>query len=349
MYHYLSVMNSDEYFKIMEETGKFTYQIIDDYLNQIPEIGMRELVKTFIDGRLQNKRRLRSLLTRACYHILTCDESREGWKKAKNLYAFAELWLIADYLTNDVFDGKLDKCKTKLPKDNNLFFMASAIVRELAQKVLNNAFEDFNTALEARTEALNVFSELVRDAYLHQWVDHAEKYKGETPEQLEEKLQEIYNKRYNLYQAGNIFGHLLRISGLTINPKKEKEIELLYQYGNKSSSKLQIVNDIADVAENCYDAKNRILTFPLVLTIVRTGKNVYGLPPSEIKELFVKSGAFHECRKKAIGEMKKAKKVLRELSKLVEKDNLGIKLLNGFLVMARSNKYYKILRAYENG
>ena len=110
---------------------------------------------------------------------------------------------------------------------------------------------------------------------------------------------------------------------------------------------LQIVNDIADIAENCYDARNKILSLPLTLTMIKTRKNVYELPTSEIRELFVKSSAFKECRKKAIRGMKEAKKSLKELSQIIGKDNLGIKLLNGFLIMAWSKKYYKSLRAYE--
>ena len=340
-------MLAEEYFRIMEETGSFTYKIIENYLDQIPEEGMRKLVNSFINGRLKNKRRLRSLLVRASYHILTNDSNSEGWKKAKNLYAFAELWCIADYLTNDVFDNKLDKCKMKLPEDKNLFFMASAVIRELSQKALNDAFDDFNTSLEARIEALNTFSDLVKDAYLHQWVDYTEKYNNETREELDKKLNEIYKKRYELYQAGNVFGHILKIFGLVINPEKKEEIKLIENYG-KISSMLQIVNDIADIAENCYDARNKILSLPLTLTMIKTRKNVYELPTSEIRELFVKSSAFKECRKKAIREMKEAKKSLKELSQIIGKDNLGIKLLNGFLIMAWSNKYYKILRAYEN-
>ena len=336
-------MEAKKYFDIMDETGKYTYDIISDYIKTIPEKDIRDFIFSFINGRLQNKRRLRSMLVRAVYHILTGDESNEGWKKVGNLCAFAELWCIADYLTNDTFDNKLDKCKTEISKDSHLFYMASAITREISQRVLEDSFNDFETPLEARLMALEEFSELVRDAYYHQWTDYATKYNGESVQELEERLDEIYKKRYEDYEAGNVFGKILSISALVIDPTKEEERKLLNEY---SISSMQIVNDIADIAENCYDAKNKILTYPLLLTMIKTGKNVYELPPSEIRELFVKSGAFNEARKAAIKEMKKAKKVLKNLKENVG-DNLGIQLLASFLIMAWSNKYYKILRAYE--
>ena len=340
-------MDANKYFQIMKETGKYTYSTIDKYISEdLKEDDLKDFIKKFTEGRLQNKRRLRSMLTRAVYHVLTNDKNEEGWKKGKNLYSFAELWCISDYLSNDTFDNKFEKCKIETFKDSNLSFIASAVTRELSQKALQNAFNDFSTPLETKVKTLENFSELVKDAYLHQWIDYTSKYNGQSIEWFKGNLEKLFKKRYLDYQAGNVFGKILEIACLTIKPKKERERELLSEYGN-SSSKLQLINDLADIAENCYDAKNKLLTYPLILTMIKTGKNVYELPSSEIRELFVRSGAFKETKKRAIEMMKKANKPLKELNNIVG-ENIGIDLLNSFLIMAKSNKYYKILRAYEN-
>ncbi len=335
-------MNANEYFKIMEETGKATYRRIEDYLDRdIKEEGLRKFIENFIDGRLQNKRRLRSLLVRGVYNAVTRDdEERNKWKeKILDVCAAFELWCIADYLTNDVFDDKLDKCKNNIDRDPNLFYIASTVVREIAENALRDAARKLRP--EKEKEVIGLFSKLVDFAYHHQWADYTMKYKGETPKELETKLDEIFKKRYVDYEAGNCFGKMCEIAAILFGAN-ENERKALAEYGDSFSISLQIVNDIADIATGGYDLKNKLLTYPLVLTMVRTGKNVYGMNEEEVRKLFVLSGVFEECRKIAVEIVRKARKKLH----IFEKEKR--ELLSTMWVFAWTNKYYQILNKIKN-
>lgn len=59
-----------------------------------------------------------------------------------------------------------------------------------------------------------------------------------------------------------------------IDLRKKEKIKWLEYYG-KIESVLQIVNDIGDIAENCYDIRNKILTYSFALTMIKTRKNIY--------------------------------------------------------------------------
>lgn len=202
-------MNPNKYFNLMEKTGKLTYKRIEEYLGrEVKEKDLREFIKSFIKGRLFSKKRLRPILVRGVWETLRDD----NWEKAIDVCAWVELWCIADYLTNDVFDNKLDKCKTEIEKDSNLFFMASAITREIAEKALRNAAKTLNPKKEK--EVTMLFSELVNNAYCHQWLDYTLKYKGESVSKLKGNLNKLFKKRYIDYEAGNCFGKIFKISSI---------------------------------------------------------------------------------------------------------------------------------------
>ncbi|MCD6464042.1 polyprenyl synthetase family protein, partial [Candidatus Woesearchaeota archaeon] len=324
--------NPNQYFKLMEETRKATYKKIQEYLHEyVKEAELKVFINKFIEDRFQNKRRLRALLVRGVYYALQTPKTKKQkpLDQILDLSTAFELWCVADYLTNDVFDSKLDKCRTDLLKDPNLFFMASAVMREVAEISLRTAAKRLNPKRES--EAIALFNDLVRGAYHHQWVDYNLKYNDQTPQQLEEMLDDLFQRRYLDYETGNCFGKMCEISSILLGAD-EQERKALAEYGKNLSVSLQIVNDIADIAENNYDLKNRLLTYPLALTIVKTGKNVYDLCEEEVRKLFVSSGALDECRKKAI---KIAINANKPLKKTFPKENRD--LLASMLILAWSN------------
>ncbi len=327
-------MDVKAYFQLMEETGRETYRKVEDILNrEIEEYSLKEFIKKFMHGRLKNKRRLRSLLVRGVYKAV---KGNDDWLSALDICAGFELWLIADYLTNDVFDNKLNKCHVEIEKDSNLFYMASSVMREISEKTLRDVTKELKPEKEA--EVTELFSELVKNAYMHQWIDYIFKYKGESPEELKERIEDLFEKRYIKYEAGNCFGKICEISAILFGADKNC-IRNLKNYGKEFSAALQIVNDIADIADGNYDLKNKLLTYPLVLTMVKTKQNVYEMPEEIVRKLFVGSRAFDKCRKIAIGIAKKAKKYLRESFDPERRD-----ILSTALALIRSNKYYKILK-----
>lgn len=327
-------MNTNKYFQIMDETGKATYEKIEKCLDgSIKEEELKGFIRTFIDGRLKNKRRLRSLLVRGVYEAVR----DENWQEGLDVCVGFELWCLADYLTNDVFDNKLDKCSTKIERDSNLFYMSSAVIREIVEDTLRKATRKLSPKRE--NDVSNLFSNLVKDAYMHQWVDYTSKHESKNPKELEARINELFKKRYLDYEAGNCFGKICRISAITFGADVNHEMALK-DYGENFSTSLQIVNDIADIADSGYDLKNGLITYPLALTSIKTEENIYNLPIEKIKKLFVKSGTFEETRKKAIEYKKKAKQSIKELP--------NRNILSAALVLAQTNKYYDYLRGLKN-
>jgi len=325
-------MDSQRYFGLMKETGEKTYKKIESILDEsIGEDSLRGFIERFMYGRLENKRRLRSLLVRGVYQAV----SDENWLECLDVCAAFELWCLADYLSNDIFDGKLDKCRVEIERDPNLFYMASSVIREVSGETLMDAARKLRPEREGKV--LELFSELVKDAYMHQWVDYTLKYKGESPEELRGRIDELFHRRYIEYEAGNCLGKICKISAVLFGAGEDYQ-ETLAEYGRKFSAALQVVNDIADIAEGTYDLKNRLLTYPLVLTMTKTGENVYEMPGEEVRKLFVRSGAFDECRGRALRIGKEAKRCIKSFG--VEQREI----LSSMLVFIRSNRYYKMLR-----
>lgn len=323
-------MDANNYFKLMEQTGETTYKKIGEYLDkEIKEKNLREFINTFIKGRLSNKRRLRSMLVRGVWEVLRGGD----WEKGTDVCVWAELWCVADYLTNDIFDNKRDKCKTKIEQDSNLFFIASTIVREISEKVLKNTAKKLNPKKEK--EVIGLFSELVNNAYHHQWVDYTTKYKNQKIDELKNQLNHLFKKKYIDYEAGNCFGKICEITSIIAGGGK-KEREILISYGNILSVALQIVNDTADILERNYDLRNKLITWPLLLIMIKTNKNIYNLSESEVKKLLIESGAFLQILEICKEYRKKLKNLLKSLK--------NSHILGGITTLLVYNKYFKKIK-----
>lgn len=297
------------YFQEQEKAVKDTWEMVNFYIQQIPELSLKKLIGRYANERLSNKRKIRASLVKGTCIALGKDAL---WKQMTDFAAAIELWCIADYLTNDCFDNKLDQLPADMPRNINFYTIASAVTRELVQDPLINSIRKLRP--EKEQEIVGSLSQIVREAYLHQWLDYGELrlLAGTklTSQELEMKLSELFRKRYELYHTGNFFGQYTRMAA-TLVGATDQECSALESYGDNLSIGCQIVNDTADLLNKGYDLKNRLLTLPLSYTILQTRKNVYGLERGEVAELFINSEAFNRIKEETRKIMRKAKQSLR--------------------------------------
>ncbi len=299
------------YFRIQEEAVEDTWKKINLYINQIPEVSLRKLIRDYANERIHKKRKFRtSLIKGAC---LTLDKD-DLWRDTTDLAAAVELWCISDYFTNNCFDGKFER----LPKnyDINSYTIAAAVTRELAQDALTTSIRKLRP--EKETEVISSLSQIVKEAYYHQWLDYNDLRLKEGEEidskSLEEKIPEIFRKRYELYKTGNFFGQYLKMAAVLLDAD-ERECITLESFGGNLSIGCQIVNDTADLLNEGYDLRNRLLTLPLVYTIIQANKNVYNLDRKDVAQLFIYSGAYKKIIDKTKEIMREAKKYLKMFPK----------------------------------
>lgn len=302
------------YFQRQEEAVRDTYDKVKFYINGIHEESLVKLLNDYHDYRIANKRKVRTSLVNGTG---ICLGKENLWREGLvDLAASIELWCIADYLTNDCFDGKLDQAPNHLSKDSNRYIIASAIVREIAQDALLTVVRRMKP--EKEQEFTDLFSQIVKEAYLHQWVDYGEHRLLSSQElnidNLEQHFDDFFEKRYVKYKTGNFFGQYTRMAAILAGAT-DQECSALESFGDDLSIGCQIVNDTADLLNRGYDLKNRLLTLPLVYTILQTRRNVYELEREKVVELFINSGAFNRIREETKRIIRKAKQNLEIFSR----------------------------------
>ncbi len=297
----------NNYFKTQEEAVKDTWKNVNFYINQIPEESLKELVKDYANERIYKKRKVRTSLIKGACLALDKDDS---WEDARDLAAAVELWCISDYFTNNCFDGKFERLLAG--NDINLYTIAATVTRELAQDALTNSARKLRP--EKETEMISLLSQIVKEAYYHQWIDYNDlRLKiGENIDlkKLEERIPEIFRKRYELYHTGNFFGQYIKMTSILLGAN-EQEYLALESFGDNLSIGCQIVNDTADLLNEGYDLRNKLLTLPLIYTIIQTNKNVYDFNKEEVAQLFINSRAYEKVIDKSRENMKKARKYLK--------------------------------------
>lgn len=295
------------YFQEQETAVKDTWERVNFYISQIPEVGLKKLISDYANERIHKKRKIRTSLVKGSCLALDKDAL---WSDIRDLAAAVELWCISDYFTNNCFDGKFERLSGN--KDINLYTIASAVTRELAQDALSNSIRKLKP--EKEQELVGSLSQIVKEAYYHQWIDYGElripKEKEVNPQELEVKLSEIFRKRYELYHTGNFFGQYPKITAILLGAN-EQECRALESFGDNLSIGCQIINDTADLLNEGYDLKNRLLTLPLIYIILETGKNVYETEREKVADLFVNSHAFEKTRTQTKELMRKAKQSLK--------------------------------------
>lgn len=295
------------YFKTQAEAVEDTWKNVNFYINKIPEESLKEMIKNYANERIYKKRKVRTSLAKGTCLVLNKDNL---WEDIRDLAAAVELWCVSDYFTNNCFDGKFER----LPKNNdiNSYTMAATVTRELAQDALTNSVRKLRP--EKETEMVSLLSQIVKEAYYHQWVDYNDlRLKtGENidPKKLEGRIPEIFRKRYELYKTGNFFGQYLKMTATLLNAT-EQERSSLESFGDNLSMGCQIVNDTADLLNEGYDLKNRLLTFPLICAAIQTNKNVYNLNKKDVAQLFINSGAYERVINKTKEIMKEARKHMK--------------------------------------
>lgn len=295
------------YFQEQEKAVKDTWERVNFYISQIPEVGLKKLISDYANERIHKKRKIRTSLIKGSCLVLDKDNL---WSDVRDLAAAVELWCIADYFTNNCFDGKFERLSGN--KDINLYTIASAVTRELAQDALSNSIRKLKP--EKEQELVGSLSQIVKEAYYHQWIDYGElripKGKEVNPQELEVKLSEIFRKRYELYHTGNFFGQYPKMTAILLGAN-EQECHALESFGDNLSIGCQIVNDTADLLNEGYDLKNRLLTLPLAYTIIQSNKNVYDLNKEDVVKFFIHSRTYEKVIGKTKEIMKKAKKCLK--------------------------------------
>lgn len=336
-------MKSEEYSKFVEETSKETLEKVSQEIEKFgkKEPSLEQFSRTYFKERMSRPWAQRCSVIRASYEAVAPGRD---WREMLDSMTGTELWFMADHLTNDIFDNKFERnpnLTTKYGKDVNLYFIASAVLREKAEKCFRESARKTNPTRE--NEVVEIFGQIVEDAYMHQWLDYYELKKDKVKfEELSKRKDELFKKRYIDYEAGNQFGKIVKIPAvLTEAPEEQKTA--LENYGRCLSTTIQLTNDIADLGDEWFfDRRNGILTLPLIDVSLEIGKYCYDLPQEEVRRIFVEKGLFKEEKNLIYHYINKAKKHLREV---FEKQRRAA--LETLLVSSVSNRFYKILPQYD--
>jgi len=330
-------MRIREYTEFIGETSKETLEKVSEEVNRLGEPSLGEFTRGYFEERMNRPWAQRCSVMRASYEAVVPDGN---WRDILPGMVGIELWFMADHMTNDVFDDKFERnprLTSKYGKDVILYFMASAVLREVAERCFRESTRNINPSTE--NEVTEIFNEIVRGAYMHQWIDYFELKKDKVDfNELKTHYEELFKRRYLDYEAGNQFGKIAKIPAILAEAPTE-QLDALEQYGRCLSTTIQIANDIADLGDEWFfDRRNGILTLPLIDISLEIGRYCYDMPQEQIRKTFIERGIFQKERRTIIMYVNKAKKALR---KVFEKERRGS--LESLLVSSLYNRFYKVL------
>lgn len=335
-------MKTEEYSKFVEETSKETLEKVSQEIEKLgeKEPSLEQFSRTYFKERMSRPWAQRCSVMRASYEAVAPGRD---WRKMLDSMTGIELWFMADHLTNDVFDNKFERnpdLTTKYGKNVSLYFIASAILRENSEKCFRDCARKINPSKE--NIVIETFNEIVRDAYLHQWLDYYELKKDKIDfGELQDRKDELFKKRYIDYEAGNQFGKIAEIPAI-LAEAPENLVKALEHYGKYLSTTIQLTNDIADLGDEWFfDKRNGLLTLPLIDISLEIGKYCYDLPQEEIRRIFIEEGLFKKEKNLIYHYINRAKAALKEV---FEKERRAT--LEALLVSSISNRFYKILPQY---
>lgn len=334
-------MKTEEYSRYVEETSKLTLNGVAEEIRKIRDPSLEAFTEAYFRERMFRPWAQRCNVMRASYEAVAPNRN---WQEIIDSLIGIELWFMADHLTNDVFDRKYSRNReltSRFGIDPNMYFIASAISREAAEKCFRECAKKVNPKKER--EVIETFNRIVEEAYLHQWLDYYDlKTNKICFDESKARIGDIFKRRYIDYEAGNQFGKITKLSAIFADAS-EQETNAIENYGKILSTTIQLTNDIADLGDEWfYDRRNGILTLPLIAVSLEVGKYCYDISQKQIRKIYVEKGLFKEHKKLIIKYVNDAKKYLR---KVFPKERRAV--LEALLVSSTSNRFYKLLPQYD--
>jgi hypothetical protein len=353
----------EDYFQFEHETSKIIDLIKNDaikvYLENLklrfPEINEETL---HIHYKRQWKVKLRGVHSRV--YILALGGKDDSY--SPRIGAAIEFLLDDMYYLNQFFDSKSGKESTRniisAVHSNSLFWpllVPSIGTPEKKQEVFGAINEDFNNTISGF-----YYGEYI-DCLFNTWT----RLKTAS---LEDRL--TYCNKRTYYINDLFFQAIANIAGKVVSLYQEREVDnsrldSLSDYSSYYGMGLQIVNDIADfvppqlnkgtsekMSTDAYsDIKNKKMTYPIILMlemakpedkhkIITCLEKGFDSSEGELREttdIFLRSGAYHECRALARSYKRKACETAREFPERFHH------LLSNSVVILDSNRYYHTL------